>query len=570
MAGSRWMGMVGVVWFVVGLLGTVACGQDLPESWKSRVAKQSAAEWTNDFLISRYKWAAALVAQERGISSQISLDDRPVLVTRENAASLARGFEAETLWYAQQISDSGYPNLAEGYLLEPTGDCSRFGFVRGPILLTQEWFELVLWQNGYGHKGAVCKSAIAFEHNQSPEIRLVGTVEGDAISLNFKAVGFAAGVAPKCSVKMTPVKKMGPEFGAAYLDRAVALLDQDDYERASADLDRAIELNPKLAEAYFLRSQLRSVSPDPRFLNGKLAVEDAKQACELTAWNHWQCLAPLACAYAEAGDFDAAIETMKKAVPAAPLDKQKHLSEAIDKFRQKKPMRYPLHTNMPAEPISEPDWFDLPEKSGVGMEVIPRKNSFAGKMFQVKTSGLPTGTRYRLWTKGVVRDWLELPDRGFITEDGSLALERDGAVVPMSFGLTGFQKGESFSVVLVPDDRSYKVTFKFIPRPLVAFDATSGYGLEAELLNPEGDLYLLTLKGFGEDSSVTGYTMQLSSSKEVTIGEFDLKSSNGKPPTMVIAAGVYGSSGDIVRLRFVGKKGEVRIALPWGDRLTGK
>lgn len=558
-----------LVWCGVCIAGLSAGGQDLPQNWREKVARATSAELADGLLIAQYKyWAAKQVLAGKN-TFHISIDEEPLTITNANAVALANNLEAQIRSSEQLIEDRGYRKLPEVFQLETSGDCSPFEFESGPVLMSQSGCSLTLWHKGIGHRGVIVESTVAFEHNRSPEIRFGGEFADGVISVNFRAIGFAKSSRPPgCSIRLTPAKEPGPRFGWAFFHRAVALLDADDYENASSDLDRAIELNPKLDEALSLRSQLRSVSPDARFLNGTLALADAEQACELTDWNHWQCLAPLACAYAEAGDFDKAIRTMEKAVSGAPLEKQQILSDAIKKFRRKEPLRYALHSHMPTEPVAQPDWVDLPEKPGVEIRLVADRASTRVKLYRVNTSGLPGGSRYRIWMKQLIGDWTEWPGPGVIGANGDLALERDGAIVPIAIFMSGFQKGESATLVLVSENGNDKVTFKYTPRPLSAYDAASGYGLEAELLDVAGNFYWLTAKGFRDEESVKLYVSQLGADKESFLGELNLNNT-GDSPSIAIATAVYGKTGDIARVRFVGKKGEISLDLPWGDRLVG-
>ena len=75
-------------------------------------------------------------------------------------------------------------------------------------------------------------------------------------------------------------------------------------DRALSDYAEAIRLDPKHASAMNNRAWLRATSTVDRCRDGKAAVEEAIQACELTGWQKPGIIDTLSCAYAEVGDFE--------------------------------------------------------------------------------------------------------------------------------------------------------------------------------------------------------------------------------------------------------------------------
>jgi hypothetical protein len=85
-----------------------------------------------------------------------------------------------------------------------------------------------------------------------------------------------------------------------------------DYRRALAVYDELARTYPHLVEAHSRSAWLRATGPDAQYRDGKLAVESARRACELTNWHNPAEMEVLAAACAEAGDFGSAVIWQEK------------------------------------------------------------------------------------------------------------------------------------------------------------------------------------------------------------------------------------------------------------------
>jgi tetratricopeptide (TPR) repeat protein len=115
-----------------------------------------------------------------------------------------------------------------------------------------------------------------------------------------------------------------------------------DEDGAIACYREAIRLNPKSVNSLNDLAWVRAAGPDG-MRDGTEAVDLATRACELTGWKNPRFLDTLAAAYAEAGDFEKAVEYQKKAAALAVGDKELEadLRSRIALYERKQPFRDP-------------------------------------------------------------------------------------------------------------------------------------------------------------------------------------------------------------------------------------
>jgi tetratricopeptide (TPR) repeat protein len=79
---------------------------------------------------------------------------------------------------------------------------------------------------------------------------------------------------------------------------------------------------------------------DAKFRDGKKAVESAAKACELSEYTDAYHIGTLAAAYAEAGDFEAAVKWQTKANRLYPAGEDREMAHArLKLYQEKKPCR---------------------------------------------------------------------------------------------------------------------------------------------------------------------------------------------------------------------------------------
>lgn len=140
-----------------------------------------------------------------------------------------------------------------------------------------------------------------------------------------------------------------------FLNRGLVWVRLGCYGLALSDFDQAVRSDPRNATAYNNRGWIRATCPDESYRNGKLALADARLACELADWNSPHHLSTLGEASAEVGDFASAIrwqnrssELQEKLKPGD-TEFQVGSKERLDCYRAGKPFRERRPTDLPRQ-----------------------------------------------------------------------------------------------------------------------------------------------------------------------------------------------------------------------------
>ncbi len=144
--------------------------------------------------------------------------------------------------------------------------------------------------------------------------------------------------------------KLQPESWIALRGRADAFLNVGKHAEAVADYEKAFK--QKADESGLLNNfaWVLATSPEEEVRDGKRAIELATKACELTEYKQAHILSTLGAAYAEAGDFEAALKWIDKALEVSDSDGQReHLKKERAHYLEKKPFRERLKDGEPIE-----------------------------------------------------------------------------------------------------------------------------------------------------------------------------------------------------------------------------
>jgi tetratricopeptide (TPR) repeat protein len=139
--------------------------------------------------------------------------------------------------------------------------------------------------------------------------------------------------------------KLNPKNADAYISRADMYGDVGDYGQAARDYRAAIRIDPKSARAYLSAAWLMATCAEEKFRDADLAVQSANRAKELGGGiEEYRLLDVLAAAYANAGQWDEAVETQTQTVEASPEGFRPQAEARLKLYEQQKPYRASVAT----------------------------------------------------------------------------------------------------------------------------------------------------------------------------------------------------------------------------------
>ena len=143
---------------------------------------------------------------------------------------------------------------------------------------------------------------------------------------------------------------LNPGDAQARFGLASQLTRQGDAAGAAEQYEQGLRSQPDSPDALNNLAWIRATSAEPKLRNGAEAVRLAERACALTGNRRPVMLGTLAAAYAEAGRFEEAIATAKKARDLAEATGQPDLGKQNQTLLEVYQARRPYHESAPSAP----------------------------------------------------------------------------------------------------------------------------------------------------------------------------------------------------------------------------
>jgi len=228
----------------------------------------------------------------------------------------------------------------------------RVGWIDGSVVIgaagADEYFSAQIEKNPSDAAGLLARGKLRFERAVLDPAKLSTAIDDLDRSLKLTPSsealtirGFAykrMGDKEKAMADFNAAIELNPNEALAWRVRGATWASKGDYQKAVADYSESIRIDPENPDSLLHRVVMLSACKDDSIRNGKQAVIDATKACEVSEWSVPLYLTGLAFASAETGDFEAAMKWQQKAIDLSGRPTA-NMQANLELFRQHKPYR---------------------------------------------------------------------------------------------------------------------------------------------------------------------------------------------------------------------------------------
>ncbi|MEA3230683.1 MAG: tetratricopeptide repeat protein [Thermodesulfobacteriota bacterium] len=245
---------------------------------------------------------------------------------------------------------------------------------------------LVYGESDLTQQGIAFLKAQRFDEAINVFSRVIKADPGNAKAVYYRGMArYYRGDLDPAIADYTIALKKDPGIIDAYTSRGVAFFRKGDYQRAQKDLDLILKKNPDNANAINQKAWMLAVCPDPRYRDGKKALELSKRAINIKTTPNY--LDTLAAVYAENGQYQEAARVQRKVIALLTqeerLDRLDIYLERLKKYEAGEPWREDNEridtpeTEIPELESLEPETSETVEKKTAPPSPSPKKTAVA-------------------------------------------------------------------------------------------------------------------------------------------------------------------------------------------------
>lgn len=235
---------------------------------------------------------------------------------------------------AEELIDEAF------WSLEPTGSLSHEAYQEMSVLLTR-WL-----QTTEIHSAVIALRSLANCHCGQLEQAAVDAEEAVRLDPSFVLATAVRGYVRSCEggagegiAEISRAVRLDGRQPACYLLRGLAYRARGSDALARSDFERVTALASEAATGHAMLALQLASSRDKSTLNGAAAITAAERACLLSDHESWICLAALAAARAEVGEFDEAIIAQERACSLASPRQRPSCELQLQLFQSGQPFR---------------------------------------------------------------------------------------------------------------------------------------------------------------------------------------------------------------------------------------